>query len=184
MPVHPTAIRHWPAVMGVALLLGVTSWAVTRYASPRGGLRVGARPPAVRVRNLVTGDSVALDSAYAGHVTLINIWATTCVPCRKEMPSLERLYRADSARGLRIAAVSVDDGVPASVLTFAHDLGLTFDILQDRTDSIEERYQTVGIPQSVLIDRHGRIAYVSLGASVWDSAASRQQVERALAEQH
>jgi cytochrome c-type biogenesis protein len=149
-------------IVTIAVLLAAGTWALVRFTPG-------------------TGDSVGLRTGYAGHVTLINIWATWCVPCKAEMPSLERLYEAYHDRGFRVAATSIDKDGPAPILAFAHDLGLSFDILHDRSGNIQQAYQTVGVPESFLIDKRGRITYVALGAEAWDSPANRQRIEHLLA---
>jgi thiol-disulfide isomerase/thioredoxin len=54
---------------------------------------VGSRAPNFRAIDLATSDSVAFRERYRGSVTLVNIWATWCIPCRVEMPAMERVYR-------------------------------------------------------------------------------------------
>jgi thiol-disulfide isomerase/thioredoxin len=115
-------------------------------------------------------------------VTLVNIWATWCVPCRAEMPSMEQLYTALAPRGFAIAAVSIDEGPAEDVRAFAQELGLTFDILHDRSTRIQQSYQTTGVPESFLLNREGVIVKRVIGAHDWNSAANRALVERLLAE--
>lgn len=161
------------------LIAGV--WLLVHY-NPRPDIpRVGHRAPDYRVARLAGGDSIEVRSGYAGHVTLINIWATWCGPCIEEMPSMERAYQAYRDRGFRVAAVSIDSDSPALVLAFARRLGLSFDILHDKAGEIQTWYMTVGVPESFLLDKRGRISYIALGADVWDSPESRDRIERLLA---
>jgi peroxiredoxin len=162
--------------------LGIGAWALARYAPPPEGATVGQRAPDYRVLDLATGDSVGLRSAYEGQVTLINVWATWCAPCRAEMPSMERLYQEYRGRGFRIAAVSVDAGDSGKVTDFATELGLTFDLLHDRSGLIQQAYRMIGVPQSFLLDRSGKIVFLSLGEEHWDSSAHRSRIERLLGE--
>src|SRR5690606_36399347 len=99
-------------------------------------LDVGSRAPDYEAFAL-NGDTVPL-SSYRGHVVLLNVWATWCRPCVKEMPAMERLHQELYDRGLRVVAVSVDApaggfgdlGQPGGdVRAFAEQLGLTSDIL-------------------------------------------------------
>ncbi len=170
--------RRGVAVATVALLLGLATFLLVRYVPTATGAQIGDRAPDYRVLRLADRDSVRVRSNYAGHVTLVNIWATWCVPCQAEMPSLQRLYQAYQGRGFRVAAVSIDAGAPAPVRAFAQAHGLTFDILQDRSGDIEDAYQTTGVPESYLLDRHGRITYIALGGENWDSPANRQRIAR------
>jgi peroxiredoxin len=78
--------------------------------------------------------------------------------------------------------VSVDEGDPADVRNFAQSLGLTFDLLQDRSTAIQQAYQTTGVPESFLLDRNGTIMKRVIGAHDWSSPVNRGLVERLLDE--
>ncbi|MES2125366.1 MAG: TlpA disulfide reductase family protein [Gemmatimonadota bacterium] len=172
--------RQWLMVGAIVAGLGIGAWALTRYAPPAEGPQFGQRAPDYRVPMVTTGDSIQLRSHYAGKVTLINLWATWCGPCRKEMPSIERLYQSYKDRGFRVAAVSVDEGDDEPVRNFASEFGLTFDLLHDRSGRIQQLYQVVGVPQSWLLDRNGRIVYVGIGGEEWDTPERRAQVDALL----
>jgi cytochrome c biogenesis protein CcmG/thiol:disulfide interchange protein DsbE len=174
--------QSWVAVLLLAGGLGLGAWALTRYAAPAEGAHVGDRAPDFRVERVVQGDSIGLRTGYAGQVVLVNLWATWCGPCRKEMPSMQAAFEAYQARGFRIAAVSLDEGDAAPVRAFATELGLTFDLLQDRSNRSQEIFQAVGLPHSVLIGRDGRVKWVALGAEEWTSAENRARIEALLAD--
>jgi thiol-disulfide isomerase/thioredoxin len=115
-------------------------------------------------------------------VTLVNIWATWCVPCRVEMPAMEQVYRELAPRGFAVAAVSVDEGPPDDVRAFGDQFKLTFDLLQDRSTRIQQLYQTTGVPESFLLDRRGVIVKRVIGAHDWNSPGNRALIERLLDE--
>jgi cytochrome c biogenesis protein CcmG, thiol:disulfide interchange protein DsbE len=69
------------------------------------GLRAGAAFPPLAFERLGAPGQVAI---AAGKATIVNVWATWCEPCRREMQSLERLHRALGPRGLRVVGISVD----------------------------------------------------------------------------
>src|SRR6476620_2011246 len=166
------------------IVAGVAAGAtiLTRVGSEVAPVQVGATAPDFHAVDLATGDTVSLRERYRGKVTLVNIWATWCVPCRVEMPAMERLYTALAPRGFAIAAVSVDEGSPEDVRKFGQELALSFDLLQDRSTRIQQLYQTTGVPESFLLDRHGVIVKRVIGAHDWSSPANRALVERLLAE--
>jgi cytochrome c biogenesis protein CcmG/thiol:disulfide interchange protein DsbE len=174
--------RQWIFV-GV-VLAGVAAGAavLTRVGSEVATVEVGATAPDFHAVDLATGDSVTLQQRYRGKVTLVNIWATWCEPCKIEMPSMERAYRALAPRGFAIAAVSIDEGGPDEVRAFGQELGLSFDLLQDRSNRVAQIYQTTGVPESFLLDRRGVIVKRNIGPLDWDSPANRGLVERLLAE--
>lgn len=93
---------------------------------------------------------------------------------------MQRAYAELEARGFRIIAVSIDNGDGAPVKEFAQQLGITFDILQDRSGAIQQLYQTTGVPESFLLDRDGTIVKRVIGAHDWASDANRKLIERYL----
>lgn len=94
---------------------------------------------------------------------------------------MQALYKDYEARGLKIAAVSIDDGSHQKVLDFVQQYGLTFDILQDQSMAIQGVYQTTGVPESFLLDRTGKIVSRQIGARDWNSAVNRDLIDRLLA---
>jgi cytochrome c biogenesis protein CcmG/thiol:disulfide interchange protein DsbE len=167
-------------IVVAGLLTGAV--ALARFGPDVQQVEVGARAPDFRAVNLATGDSVTLREHYRGAVTLVNIWATWCVPCRVEMPAMEKVYQSLAPRGFRIAAVSIDEGSPEDVQAFARELGLSFDILQDRSTKVQQIYQTTGVPESFLLNRDGVIVKRVIGAQDWGSAVNRALIERLLDE--
>jgi cytochrome c biogenesis protein CcmG/thiol:disulfide interchange protein DsbE len=172
--------RQWFVVIGVVAAIGVGATVMVRNAPPR--IEVGAIAPDFTVTNLATNKPVSLQEAYRGKVTLVNIWATWCGPCREEIPALDSLYRALEPRGLKIAAVSVDKGSAAEVTKFMDEFNVTFDILQDPEGTIQELYQSPKVPQSYLIGRDGRFVRIVYGSHPWASPANRRIIEQLLNE--
>jgi cytochrome c biogenesis protein CcmG, thiol:disulfide interchange protein DsbE len=119
-------------------------------------------------------------SDFKGRVVFLNFWATWCVPCREEMPSMERLYRRYGDRGLTILAVSVDMGGPATVAAFVKMLRLTYTIGLDPRMEVAEQYRVRALPSSFLVDRQGNVAGIAVGPRDWDSPAARAVVETLL----
>jgi cytochrome c biogenesis protein CcmG/thiol:disulfide interchange protein DsbE len=174
--------RQW-IVVGIVLgglLAGAV--ALAKYGPDIESVEVGSRAPDFRAIDLATGDSVSLREHYRGAVTLVNVWATWCVPCRVEMPAMEKLYQSLAPRGFKIAAVSIDEAAPESVQKFTQELGLSFDILQDRSTKVQQVYQTTGVPESFLLNREGLIVKRVIGAHDWSSAVNRALIERLLDE--
>ncbi len=174
--------KQWIVVGIVAAGLLAGAAALAKYGPDVQRVEVGARAPDFRAVDLATGDSVSLREHYRGAVTLVNIWATWCVPCRVEMPAMEKVYQSLAPRGFRIAAVSIDEGSPEDVQAFARELGLSFDILQDRSTKVQQIYQTTGVPESFLLNRDGVIVKRVIGEQDWNSALNRALVERLLDE--
>jgi thiol-disulfide isomerase/thioredoxin len=174
--------KQWMVVGIVVAGLLAGAVGLARYGPDVQQVGVGARAPDFRAVDLATGDSVSLREHYRGAVTLVNIWATWCVPCRVEMPAMEKVYQSLAPRGFRIAAVSIDEGSPEDVQAFGRELGLSFDILQDRSTKVQQIYQTTGVPESFLLNRDGVIVKRVIGAQDWGSAVNRALIERLLDE--
>ncbi len=122
-------------------------------------------------------------STYRGKVVLLNFWATWCPPCRKEMPSMERLHRAYRSRGLVVLAVTAQDAAPLDeVKRFAVSLGLTFPVWHDRDSAAGRQYQVPGVPTSFLIAHDGQLAYRVLGEYDWDGREAHGAIELLLDE--
>lgn len=149
-------------------------------------LGVGTPAPAFHVVTLDDPPRTRTLADYKGQAVLLNIWATWCAPCRAEMPSIERLYKTYGPKGLKVIAVSIDDpGSDAGIRAFAHDMGLSFEILHDSTGAtgqVHRAYETTGVPETVIIGRDGIIRKKIAGATDWDSEPNRRLIERLLAE--
>ncbi len=172
--------KQWVFVGAIAAGLALGGAALVWYTPDVEQVAVGARAPNYRAMDLKTGDTVGVREHYKGHVTLINIWATWCVPCRVEMPAMQRLYDSLETRGFRIAAVSIDQEGPDVVRDFASNLKLTFDLLQDRKGDIQQAYQTTGVPESFLLDTNGIIMKRVIGAHDWASPVNLALIHRLL----
>jgi peroxiredoxin len=146
-------------------------------------LGVGSGAPNFHAQTL---DSIPREKSladYRGRVVLVNVWATWCVPCRVEMPSIQKLYNEFHPRGLEVVAISVDEpGNEREVRDFAHDLGLTFTILYDPNNSVTGLYEIQGYPTTIIVGRDGSIRKKQMAASDWSSPENRTLVQQLLAE--
>lgn len=114
--------------------------------------------------------------AQKDRVVLVNFWATWCIPCRKEMPSLERLNQRLGSKGLVIMGVSVDEK-ESDAREYMAALGLTFRSVHDSDKSVEKLFQVEGLPTTFIIDKSGKIVEKVLGGRVWDDSARLRQLE-------
>jgi thiol-disulfide isomerase/thioredoxin len=112
-----------------------------------------------------------------GKVVLLNFWATWCVPCRTEMPSIEALYQRYKDRGLEVVAVNLDMLSTASVEAFMQEVGVTFRVGLDPSWSTARAYRVLGLPTTYLIDRAGNVVVREVGARDWLDGVSQLAVE-------
>lgn len=141
-------------------------------------LAVGAPVPVYAVRTL------GGDSAHVGPgepLTLLNVWATWCGPCKEEFPDLERLHETYGPRGLRVLAVSVDDGRDQTVEEFVREHGATFVIGRDGEGRVQRLFQTIGVPETFLIAPDGKLLWRHIGSLQRGAAGARTAIEHALA---
>lgn len=108
-------------------------------------------------------------SALRGRVVLVNFWATWCPPCRREMPSLERLSRQMSGQPFTVLAVNVGED-PDTVFPFTGTLepAPTFPLLFDHNSSVLRTFAVKGLPTSFILDKSGHIAFRAVGGREFD----------------
>jgi peroxiredoxin len=138
----------------------------------------GYMAPRFSLRNL-KGNMEGLDD-HLGKVIVVNFWATWCVPCVKEMPSFENLYRRYRSQGLTLLAVSLDKGDSTKVQEFADKYKLSFPILLDTKGVAEKLYPSFSIPFTYVIDKQGRVVARVDGAKNWESSETFEAVEHLL----
>lgn len=116
-----------------------------------------------------------LDST-AGRVVLVNFWATWCEPCEQELPAMQRLYERLPRDRFELVAVSIDEE-PEKIAGFVERYGLTFPIVMDPGKKVASAYQTMGVPESLLVDRDGRIVERYVGPRDWDAPEYVARIE-------
>lgn len=183
MKKKPSRLPYVIAAVVVALVVGL-AWLNRDRLNP---VMAGRDAPTFRVADM-DGNEVDFED-YRGKVTLVNIWATNCPPCRQEMPSMQRLYEAVEDEDFEILAVSVDAEIGQSgaggfiggdVRAFVEEYGLTFPVLRDPGGGIQRTYQTTGLPESFLVGRDGIIYKKVTGATEWDAEEHIELIERLL----
>ena len=119
---------------------------------------------------------------FKGKVVLLNFWATWCMPCRKEMPSMEALRQKYSQQDLLVVAISIDEGAKSRVASYVKSLQLGFPILLDPEGEVSDLYKVSGLPASYLIDRNGKLISRIVGSEDWASAEAFKLVDTLLAQ--
>jgi thiol-disulfide isomerase/thioredoxin len=106
---------------------------------------------------------------FRGKIVLLNIWATWCGPCRREMPSLDRLQGLLGGADFEVVALSIDRAGLDPVRKFYTDVGIrNLAIYIDRSGKATRELGTVGVPATLLIDRDGRELGRLVGPAEWD----------------
>lgn len=126
------------------------------------------------------GSKVTL-ADFRGKAVLLNLWATWCVPCREEMPTLDRLEAKLGGKEFEVVALSLDqEGVPV-VKEFYEELGLeNLGVYVDDRIRAPALLGVIGVPATLLINRDGLEIGRKLGPAEWDSPAVVAEIQRHL----
>lgn len=122
-------------------------------------------------------------SEYRGQVVFLNFWASYCVPCREEMPSMEALVRQYQSQGLVMVAISHDPekaDMDRFMATFLPGERSSMTVLWDPETSSAKRYGTELIPETYIIDREGRVVARFVNAYDWTRPEVKQLIESLL----
>jgi thiol-disulfide isomerase/thioredoxin len=116
------------------------------------------------------GNPVTL-ADWRGRVVLINLWATWCAPCRREMPALDRLQVKLGGDDFEVVAISVDrKGAEASAKFLSETGAENLALYVDETFKVARDLKAPGLPVTILVDRQGREIGRLTGPAEWDTA--------------
>jgi cytochrome c biogenesis protein CcmG, thiol:disulfide interchange protein DsbE len=143
--------------------------------------KVGARAPDFSMQSL-DKSTVSL-SDLLGRPILISYWATWCVPCKKELPILQKIYQENKARGLVIVTVdAIEQDEEAKVSAIVNENQLTLPVLLDSGNQFYTNYQVQFFPTSFFVDASGIIRQITLGDS--NEQKLRTDIEKLLSGQY
>lgn len=112
----------------------------------------------------IDGSTLRL-SDLRGQMVIVNMWASWCPPCKKEMPAFQRVYQEYAPRGLVILAVDAfEQDNLQDVREFVSANSLTFPILLDEHSEVLNTYRISAFPTTFFIDQEGVIRKVTIGA--------------------
>lgn len=130
-----------------------------------------------------TADGTARRLAdYIGKPLVVNLWATWCPPCVKELPTLAALAHSLADKGILVLPVSSDRGGAKTVKAFyaAHGIdGLP--VLIDKDSALTHAFGIQGLPTTFLIDRTGKIVGVEQGGMDWSTQEAAAEVRKLVA---
>lgn len=112
-----------------------------------------------------SGQPVTIPAAWVGRPSLVNLWATWCAPCLKEMPDLQAFADAQGATGVRVVGIALDDA--AAVAAFLRQHGITYPVLLDAAGPADAGVRLGNpagvLPYSVLVSDDGRLLKTRIG---------------------
>jgi len=211
---HPAAMRRIPITIGAVLIGAAIGFAgvygvggLKRSASGDPACR-GAVDLARRLTPLAHGEVAALTMASAplrlpdlafedaegkpkklsdwrGRIVLVNLWATWCVPCRKEMPALENLQTRLGGPNFEVVAVNIDTRDPEKPKNFLKEANVTrLGYFSDQKAKVFQDLKAIGralgMPTSVLVDAEGCEIATIAGPAEWDSDDATKMITAAV----
>lgn len=148
------------------------------------GVLVETTPPcqhALPTTTTLDGAPVSLD-AWRGKVVLVNLWATWCQPCLREMPSLLQAQKALGGADFQIIAISQDLGGIKQVGPYLSRNNLDgLEVLLDPGTTAGKAFHAPGLPVSILLGRDGRQIARLTGEADWASEAMLEKLRRLIA---
>lgn len=126
------------------------------------------------------GEKIGFD-AFRGKVVLVNLWATWCAPCRREMPSIDRLAAELTGPEFQVVAISVDLGGADKAREFFSEIGIAnLDFYIDPTARVGKAFKAFGLPLTVILDAEGRELGRLVGPAEWDTPEALDLVRAAI----
>jgi thiol-disulfide isomerase/thioredoxin len=212
-PPRPAATRRIPLVVGAVVIGGLIGYAAITGLGLKGS--AGGDPAcraavdtAKKIAPLAQGEVAALTMATAplklpdlafedadgkpkklsdwrGKTVLVNLWATWCVPCRREMPALDGLQEKLKGPNFEVVAINIDTRDPEKPRTFLKDAKLTrLGFFSDQKakvfQDLKEIGRALGMPTSVLVDGKGCEIATIAGPAEWNSDDAVKLIEAAL----
>ncbi|MTH96448.1 TlpA disulfide reductase family protein [Roseibium sp. RKSG952] len=121
---------------------------------------------------------------FKGKTVLLNLWATWCAPCRKEMPALDELERDLGSQDFEVVAVNLDRGGPDKPKAFLNEIGvkdLTYysDSSNQLLQDLRKKARATGLPTTILIGPEGCEIGTMYGPAEWASSDAKQLIEAA-----
>lgn len=125
---------------------------------------------------------------YRGKTLLVNVWATWCVPCRGEMPTLDSLQAKRGGNDFQVIAINVDTGDPEKPAKFLKSIGASHLVLhRDRSmsvfDDLKKEGLAFGLPVTLLVGKNGCLLAAMNGPAEWDGKDAARLVDAAVSSQ-
>jgi thiol-disulfide isomerase/thioredoxin len=182
---YPSPTRRVGAAVAAALaLLATLAGCATRQRGREGAEAFVAREEPRPLPNVSFVDAEGRERTLAdfrGKAVLLNLWASWCVPCAKEMPALDRLAARRGGSDFEVVALSIDKKGLAAARAFHEALGLQ--AIEPYADSARQALFLLGpraLPTTFLLDALGREVARAQGARRWDSPEVVAEIERRL----
>ena len=180
LPASDNKAMYKQLLMSFSLLM-LLSPLQAAWEQPELGHELTALPAAVAAPNFTLtdmDDETHSLADYRGKVIMLNFWATWCPPCRREMPSMERLHQNLHQEDFVVIAINqMESADHVFAYTGQLDVDPTFTILFDKDSTVSQAYSVKGLPTSYLIDKKGNIRYRAVGGREFDHPNVEKQIQ-------
>jgi thiol-disulfide isomerase/thioredoxin len=100
---------------------------------------------------------------YKGSVVVVDLWATWCPPCKKEIPHLIEINNEYKDKGVVMIGISMDDNAMSVVPKFAKKEGMNYVNFDGKSGGLDKQFITPGLPTKIFFDKDGKEAYRQIG---------------------
>ena len=156
------SVRTFAVFLAVLAVVGLLAYGLIK----KGGVAVevgDSIPNADAALPKLDGHGTGSVADYRGRWVLVNVWASWCIPCQTESPTLQRFYKAHHGPDFTILGLDSND-LSTDALAFNHRYGITYPQLRDGDGRYaEDDLGTTGVPESFLVNPQGKLALHSLG---------------------
>ncbi len=116
-------------------------------------------------------------SELKGKVVFINFWASWCDECKKEKPTMQRLYEKMQGKSFQMLTIAYRDA-PEKAMAYMRENGYTMPVLLDDDVKVARNYGVRGVPETYIIDREGIVREKIIGRMTWDSPEAIELIEK------
>ena len=136
-------------------------------------IKIGEPMPDLELHTLDGKSAKLHDAIHPGRRAIVNLWATWCVPCRREMPELQKLAPRLQAGGVDLVGINVDTDTAADIRGFLSKAGVTYPVFNGGTRALESLFLSdeVTVPLSIVLDENGKVTDLVSG---WSSSTQKK----------
>ena len=153
--------RSLSTILFFVVSVGLLALLAFGLLSPKTGRPQVGEPAPSFTLTLFDGSKVSL-SDLRGQLVVLNFWASWCSPCREEAPALESVWQAHRDEGVVFVGITYKDAAGASQ-AFMEEYGITYGNGVDTKSQISRAYGVTAVPETYIIDREGKVAWLHLG---------------------
>jgi len=165
--------RRLIGIVGVTVAMATPVW-VSRQLR---GARPSSEPAAPSDwRGIVLPDLQGRPRSVVGApLTVVNIWARWCAPCRRELPALQGLAARLAGRSVEVLTIALDDDAFA-LREYVRDIGFALPVLLGDTPQMPKSLRPAMLPQTVVLDPAGAVLRRVIGARDWSDHDARREL--------